>query len=98
MDIDLLNRKGVVYQLTCLKCEEAGSKTTYIGETGRVLKERINEHFTRYKNRSKLSEVGAHCINVHNFIRKEGWKLEILCDESDSFRRKAAESLFIDKL
>src|SRR5271167_3228641 len=38
---DILEKKGVVYELICSKCKDKGKDTRYIGETGRKLKFRI---------------------------------------------------------
>ena len=67
----------------------------YIGESGRKLNIRINEHFTRYKNRTRLSEVGSHGLNKHDKIDRNDWEVKVIYLEQDEFTRKMAESYFI---
>ena len=33
---------GVVYKLTCLKCEKLGKHASYVGETGRQMSKRLS--------------------------------------------------------
>jgi hypothetical protein len=80
------------------ECEDKGISAVYIGETGRILKERLNEHFTLLKNRTRLTEVGKHCIDYHQKIDRQKWRVESLGKESDDFRRKVMEAYWIDKL
>ena len=72
------NNKGVVYLLTCTKCENDNLTRNYIGETRRKLSIRLNEHFALFKNRLKLTEVGKHSVDTHGAINRKEWRVEIL--------------------
>ena len=48
-------RSGVVYQIECLICH-----ALYIGETGRPLSVRVNEHMASKRRRSMISPLGEH--------------------------------------
>ena len=53
-------KEGVIYLGTCTICEEAGTKSVYIGESSRTLYTRVEQHhrdFTRARN--KPETVGA---------------------------------------
>ena len=55
----------------------------------------MSEHFTKYKNRERLTEVGKHGINAHEEIVRINWKWKILCYEKNELKRKALEAHFI---
>lgn len=51
----------------CIKCKIC--KVEYVGQTKRILKERINEHISSMKNAYKKTEVSRHfCRHDHNGI------------------------------
>ena len=52
-DNDILEEKGVVYEVPCKSCNKK-----YIGEIGRKLKVRLNEHKTDGENESKKNVSG----------------------------------------
>jgi hypothetical protein len=91
---NILNMKAVVYKMKCNACN--GKEVSYIGETGRLLKTKVSEHFTLYKNRSRLSEVGAHCIDVHGQIDRNNWSIFVIHQEIEEFDRKIKESCYIN--
>ena len=81
--IETIQKAGVVYQLTCQDCQE-----TYIGETGRPLKTRIDEH-------RKLPNSALH-EHQDNTGHKINWQsLRILDTEQHQYKRKIKEALYI---
>ena len=83
---------GVVYQLTCSLC-----KKTYIGETGRMVRLRYNEHLRDAKNNRTDSPWGEHFKKEHQNHQPDPRSitarvLQVCNNERD---RKIAESLYI---
>ena len=70
---------NVVYMIKCQKCNNC-----YIGETERMLKERISEHKGYIRNNNAKEPVGAH-FNSPNLELKHDIQLEF------SFRQKSAD-------
>ena len=61
---------GVVYELRCKECERKGMHTSYIGETGRSLKQRIQEHL-----RVGIGvKSNIFCITNNGTLVKGAWK------------------------
>ena len=53
--------RDIVYQISCLGSEEDGPcGESYIGESARSLKERINEHVEKYEKKDKNSVLFKH--------------------------------------
>ena len=75
-------KAGLVYHVKCGDCD-----ATYVGETERNLKKRINEH-----HRSS-SPIGQHMDQRRHSFSSEG--VSILHQETDWFRRGVAESIHI---
>lgn len=88
----------MIYLLVCEECKSKDHKVDYVGETCRRLKDRIGEHFSKIKNRSRLTEIGKHDIDFHDGFDKKRWSLWVLDLENDDFCRKAKESFFLFKL
>ena len=84
---------GVVYQLTCELCHKI-----YIGETGRPVRLRYNEHLRDAKNQRQDSPWGDHFRREHPRCRPEPKHIAAtilqVCN-SDSRDRKIAEALWI---
>ena len=95
----MLRTQGAIYQLSCKECNhEMGrhkrgviNKFVYIGETGREVKTRIAEHFFKYSNTNRKSEVALHGENVHGSLSKNDWELKILGTEINKIKRKMRE-------
>ena len=85
---------GVVYQLTCTLCNRS-----YIGETGRHVRLRYNEHLRDAKNQRVDSPWGDHFRVDHPRCRPEPQHIaaKILQTCNTSRDRKIAESLWIRK-
>ena len=89
----LLDKAGVVYYLKCLICNE-DSDMEYIGETSRLLKERLKEHM----NANSKSEVSKHIREKHILSTINDWEIRILAHEKDNLKRKILEAFYISKL
>ncbi|EFP08203.1 hypothetical protein CRE_04414, partial [Caenorhabditis remanei] len=88
-------RKGAIYQITC-ECGEV-----YVGETGRPLSDRIDEH-VRAANKPSLKSYSntvwaKHSKSVHN---GESLKLtiKVLTVERNTNKRRAVEATYINTL
>lgn len=83
---------GVVYQLTCALCGK-----TYIGETGRTVRLRYNEHLRDAKNQRRDSPWGEHFLTEHGNTQPDPKSItaEILQVCRTERDRKIAESLHI---
>ena len=81
--VDKMEQSGVVYKIQCNDCD-----SSYVGETERRLKKRIQEH------RRTSSPVGHHAdYNTHTV---DDFSVSILYKESDWFRRGVAEAIYIE--
>ena len=56
-------------EMVCLECEKVGIESRYIGETGRELGVRVNEHQVKRDNNID-TKVAKHGLGVHG--RSEG--------------------------
>ena len=82
---------NLVYLITC----SCGRK--YIGETCRNLRVRFDEHM-KYSG-SGLTEVGKHLVNSASCrVDFDSDNVKVLCYESNKYRRKVKESIFIQQL
>ena len=71
---DEMKEKGVVYEMACLECEKEGKQvwssvlgmdSRYIGETGRELGTRVQEHLRLNKDKIRDTEVAKHGMAAH---------------------------------
>ena len=101
-----LDKSGVVYKIDCKTC-----KDSYIGETGRKLQTRINEHkkestqaearpYTRSARQDSLGTFHKSAITDH--VSQQNcvidWEdIRIIDNESDRFNRWIKESIHIRK-
>ena len=98
-------RDSVIYKLKCMICDENNITSTYIGETGRMLQTRLNEHFRRIRDKeefdskiSNMSQIQKHMFLFHPTINSnDHWKIEILNTEKNIQDRKVVEALEIKK-
>ena len=81
---------GVVYQYECI------CKKVYIGETGRSIKTRENEHKRAIRNGDdNHSGISKHVLETGHSIR---WsEVKILAHEANWRKRKIKEGIFIAK-
>ena len=80
---------GIVYEIECLDCH-----ATYIGETGRQLRVRVNEHLASKRRASMASPLGKHRKVDHNG-NDYNIRCIILGYESKIAARKALEAAYI---
>ncbi len=82
-----MNSVNCVYKIPCKNCEKC-----YIGETGRPLHVRINEH--RKSNVNLFSStVNRHANEFSHEIAYDN--VEILSFENNSIKRKLLESYYL---
>lgn len=93
---------GVVYQLNCNLCAAKGADVSYVGETKRPIRLRLNEHVLAAKNQTPDTPLGDHFMECHpsdpvppNSVPVT---VKILQKTKDHPERKLTESLFIRKL
>jgi len=86
-EAEKLNSLNCVYKISCKNCENC-----YIGETGRPLFVRINEHQKSNINLSS-STVNRHANEFSHEIAYDN--VEILSFESNSIKRKLLESYYL---
>ena len=84
---NLVDACGTVYEVPCYGCTQV-----YIGETGRNLKTRINEHRNNVKFANEKSLIFQHSLNNNHKINFENTK--ILIKSSREKSRKFLESCF----
>ena len=77
-----MNRSGVVYKINCGDCP-----SSYVGETGRSLGKRVEEHA------GKTSAVATHMDNEGHTFNSDS--VEIMAIETDWFKRGVKESIHI---
>ncbi|EYC44537.1 hypothetical protein Y032_0458g1830 [Ancylostoma ceylanicum] len=82
-------KTGVIYELECLVCH-----ARYIGETGRPLYVRINEHLASKKRESLVTPLGKHRREDHGG-NDFGVRCRILACEQQTSSRKALEACWI---
>ena len=87
--------KSVIYELRCTLCQK-----TYIGETGRRIRLRYNEHLNDAKNQRQDTPWGEHFRQEHSNITPDSKTIavKILQRANDQRDRKIAESLHIRRL
>ena len=87
----LEDRTGIIYKISCTECD-----SSYIGETGRSLKDRLKEHKRAFRlNNPNLSAVAEHAINTGHKI---GWDEASIIDlETYFWPRKVKEAIWFKK-
>ncbi len=83
-----LCKQDVVYYIPC---REPSCNACYIGETCRVLGERIKDH----ANDSNSALKRHHLDTNHPIVNPEDDNIKIVGSESNAFKRKVKEALFI---
>ena len=87
----LENRTDIIYKISCTKCD-----MSYIGETGRSLKDRLTEHKRAFRlNNPGLSAVAEHAIDTGHKIRWDD--AHIIDVETYFWPRKVKEAIWIKK-
>ena len=81
----ITQKSGVVYEVTCKNCMKK-----YIGETGRPLEKRLEEH-----RKLTSSAIHEHTSSTGHIM---DWKnVKVLASEQNEIRRKVKESIWIRK-
>ncbi|XP_011873294.1 PREDICTED: uncharacterized protein LOC105565056 [Vollenhovia emeryi] len=85
-----LARNNVVYKISCNDCN-----ASYVGQTGRVLATRVNEHRKHInRNTKQISVITEHRQSGHEF----DWdNVEILDEEPFLYRRLISEMIYIKR-
>ena len=79
------DKSGVIYRIKCGDCT-----ASYVGETGRQLKDRVAEH-----RKQKSSPLGEHLHQTtHAFANED---VSVLHHESEWFKRGVAEAIHINR-
>ena len=83
---------NVVYKITCCLCN-----ITYVGETGRMIRYRFNEHLADARNRRCDSPFGDHFRDSHpnHPVKPADLAITILQKTNNIKDRKIAESIHI---
>ena len=80
--ISFEQKRGLVYEISCRDCN-----AVYVGETGRSVRTRKREHVDAVKT-----------FNTKKFDHRIDWgNVKILKSESHAYRRRVAESFFINQ-
>ncbi|EYC37951.1 hypothetical protein Y032_0755g2082 [Ancylostoma ceylanicum] len=82
-------KAGVIYEIECSVCH-----ARYIGETGRPLCVRVNEHLASKKRESLVTPLGKHRREAHGG-NHFSVKCKILAYEAQTSARKALEAFWI---
>ena len=81
-------KQDVIYHIPC-SYDSCGA--TYIGETGRILQERIKDHTS-----DQNSAIRKHHLNTrHPLPNLENKDIKIIGVESNPFKRRVKEAIFI---
>ena len=85
--------RGVIYAIQCLKCN-----VLYIGETGRTLRDRKNNHFSDIRcKKTDKSDVAAHfCSSEHSLV--DDFSIRAIHSIHDTHERTLFESKLIKRL
>lgn len=84
--------RDCVYQIKCGQCGY-----TYVGETARSLRERMEEHFSLLQNKSKKSVLYQHVVEKHEDGGAVTWDISLRsrCPQ-DATLRQATEATIIN--
>ena len=80
-----MERRGLVYRITCEGCN-----WSYVGETGRTLRERVQEHKRAVRTWSQSSEIANHVVETGHHMNWEG--ATVLTKEGNHFHRVFKEA------
>ena len=97
-------QEGIVYELKCSICEEAGNKARYVGESSRSFYERLGEHYYLFKHKKEgdpekneaSSALWLHSKAKHNGeMKTTHWKTKILSSHRTALNRQVTEATII---
>ena len=76
-----LEKAGVVYKIECKECE-----SNYVGEKGRCLQDRIDDHKKDVRKKTERSNIYQHVRNTgHEFKFEE---MKVLDEEANAIKRR----------
>ena len=79
-------KAGVVYKIECKGCE-----SNYLGETGRYLQDRINEHKKDVRKKNERSNIYQLVRNTgHDFKFEE---VKVLDEQANAIKRRFLEGV-----
>ena len=81
------DKSSVIYKVDCASCPQF-----YIGESGRRLSTRANEHLRDIRTLNYRSAIAEH---VHEQQHQPCFPPKIVCTESNTRTRKIKEALYI---
>jgi len=88
---DPLSHSNVVYKLRCARCD-----ASYVGQTRRLLKTRVDEHRSRHirRNTNQSSVITEHRLEFsHDF----DWDDVEILDEEIHYNKRISEMIHIKK-
>ena len=89
-------KKSVVYESKCLACPASNNRSTYIGETGRSLYERSQEHLDDAENKRKCSHIFKHWATEHPEMKTQPvFKFTVLKPHKTPLDRQLHEAVRI---
>ena len=72
-------REGVVYRITCMRCEREGTTAVYWGETARTGYERGTEHLAGLESHYEKNALWKHSSLYHEgSLERKEIKMEII--------------------
>lgn len=80
-----MHDNNIIYKICCKDCN-----ATYVGQTKRQLKTRVNEHIKNIKQ-SNLSVISQHIINYNHTIDRDNIKI---LDHECNFYKKNIKNNF----
>ena len=87
-------REGVIYVMTCRKCEEAGDKVQYVGESARTAFDRGSEHLEALRKGNQESPLVEHNKEAHKG-EPSMFKMEVVAYPRSNLQRQALEASMI---
>jgi hypothetical protein len=85
---------GPIYAVQCIQCDEAGSKSIYIGESGKSGFLRSLDHIKAIRTLDPKNALGKHCIVQHGGQHID-IKMRILAVHKKCIMRQNGEAVWI---
>ena len=90
-------REGVVYRITCLVCEENGTRGEYWGETARTGFERGEEHLAGLESQYEKNSLWKHSqIHHSGKLQRENLKMEIIESHRSPLNKQVHEGVELE--
>ena len=95
----LCTTRMTIYQITCVACRRDGVQATYIGQSRRPIRARINEHLGDAPLRKPDTGLGDHTLaeheNMTNNQINSNFLIEILATKDHEAELRICESVYI---